>query len=95
MTDTAAVLQKSLIEAGQALSNGETAEAERRAKAISTLVRAERDVVEFAAMKSATDNDDDKLCDELLGRLIQYAEADRQGAPLEVLERIATEGAVQ
>ncbi|MBS0384560.1 MAG: hypothetical protein JSS00_04340 [Proteobacteria bacterium] len=92
MTDAVTALQKSLVEAGQALVSGDAADAERRAKAITALVRAERDVAEFVSVLSAVENDDEELCDELLRRLVRYAEANRHGAPPEVLERIATEG---
>ena len=95
MTDAVAALQKSLTEAGQALTNGDAAEAERRAKAITALVRAERDVAEFATASSAVENDDELLFEDLARRLVRYAEADREGAPPEVLERIATEGLVR
>jgi N-acetylglutamate synthase-like GNAT family acetyltransferase len=92
MTEAVAALQKSLAEASQALADGEAAEAERRARAITALVRAKRDAAEFAAVASADENDDDQLCEDLLRRLVRYAEADRECAPPEVLERIATEG---
>lgn len=59
MTDAAAALQRSLTEAGEALSNGDAAEAERRAKAITALVRAERDAAEFATVSSGVENDDE------------------------------------
>ena len=95
MTDAVAALQKSLTEAGEALTNGDAAEAERRAKAITALVRAERDVAEFATVSSGLENDDEELSSELLRRLVRYAEADRQDAPPEALERIATEGLVR
>jgi hypothetical protein len=96
MTDAAAALRKCLSEANASLTNGDAADAERRAKAISALVRAERDVAEMAgAAAPSTENDDEKLCAELLRRLVRYAEADREGASADVLERIATEGLVQ
>ena len=95
MTDAVAALQKSLTEAGRALTGGDAADAERRARAITALVRAERDVAEFATAATGLENDDEELCADLLRRLVRYAEADRQDAPLEVLERIATEGLVR
>jgi uncharacterized membrane protein len=95
MTDAVTAMRKSLSEASQALTGGDAADAERRAKAITALVRAERDVAEFAAAATSLENDDEELCTELLRRLVLYAEADRQDAPPEVLERIATEGLVQ
>ena len=95
MTDAVAALQKSLTEASQALTGGDAADAERRAKAITALVRAERDVAEFATASSGAEIDDEELSSELLRRLVRYAEADRQDAPPEVLERIALEGLVR
>lgn len=95
MTDAVAALQRSLIKAGVALTDGKASDAARRAKAITALVRAEREVAEFATLSSAVENDDEELCAELLRRLVRYADADRKGAPAEVLERIATEGLVQ
>jgi hypothetical protein len=95
MTEAVAALQKSLTEAGAALASGDAADAERRAKAITALVRAERDVAEFATASAGLENDDEELRAELLRRLVLYAEADRQDAPSEVLERIATEGLVR
>jgi hypothetical protein len=91
MTDAVATLQKSLVEAGQVLTNGEAVEAERRAKAITALVRAERDVAEFATIASVAD-DDEEFCADLRRRLVAYAQADLADAPPDVLERIATEG---
>ena len=95
MTDAVAALQKSLAEAGAALTGGDAADAERRAKAITALVRAERDVAELATAATGLETNDEELCDELLRRLVRYADADRQNAPAEVLERIATEDLVQ
>ncbi|MFZ2029319.1 MAG: hypothetical protein WAU68_03340 [Vitreimonas sp.] len=95
MTDAVAALQKSLVEAGQALTGGDAADAERRAKAITALVRAERDVAELATASTNSESDDEELCDDLLRRLVCYAEADRQDAPPEVLERIALAGLVR
>ena len=95
MTDAVAALQKSLAEAGAVLTGGDAADAERRAKAITALVRAERDVAELATAATGSESDDENLCDELLRRLVRYAEADRQDAPPEVLERIALEGLVR
>lgn len=92
MTDAVAALRRSLVEASQALTGGEAADAERRAKAIIALVRAERDVAEFATLSSAVENDDEELCADLRRRLVEFAQADLAGAPPEVLERIATEG---
>lgn len=92
MTDALSALQKSLVAASQALTGGDAADAERRARAITALVRAERDVAQFAATSSITENDDEDLCADLRRRLVEFAQADVAGAPPEVLERIATEG---
>lgn len=92
MTDAVAALQKSLFEAGQALIAGDAADAERRAKAITALVRAERDVAEFATASAGVETDDEELCADLRRRLVEFAQADLAGAPPEVLERIATDG---
>jgi uncharacterized membrane protein len=92
MTDTVAALRKSLLEANQALTGGDANCAERRAKAITALVRAERDVAEFATTSSNAENDDEEFCADLRRRLVEFAQADFAGAPPEVLERIATEG---
>ncbi|MBI3438903.1 MAG: hypothetical protein HY054_09715 [Proteobacteria bacterium] len=91
MTEAIAALQKSLAEAGHSLVGGDAADAERRARAITALVRAQRDVAEFAAASSAVENDDEDLCADLRRRLVEFAQADLAGAPPEVLERIATE----
>ena len=92
MTDAVAAMQKSLIEAGQALTGGDAADAERRAKAITALVRAQRDVAEFATTASLSNDDNEQLCADLRRRLVEFAQADLADAPPEVLERIATEG---
>lgn len=92
--DFEAGLRRLLDDAHVTLASGEAAEAERRAKAISALVRAERDVAEFAAAQiSDTEDDEEAQRAELLGRITRLIEADRSGAPDEVLERIAS-GAV-
>ena len=71
MTDAVAALQKSLTEAGAALTSGDAADAERRAKAITALVRAERDVAEFATAATSLENDDEELCADLRRRLVE------------------------
>jgi hypothetical protein len=80
--------------AGALLGRGEAGDAERQAKAVTALVRAERDVAEFTAIQDAhrAEHDDEALRAELRRRLALFAEADRADAPLEVLERIAVEG---
>ncbi len=82
-----------LDEAAASLNEGEAADAERQAKAISALVRAERDVAQFLVEQSALapEQDDEELRAELRRRLARFVEAERAGAPDAVLERIATE----
>jgi type IV secretory pathway TrbF-like protein len=91
--DLAASLRTMLDEAAAALNVGEAAEAERQAKAICALVRAERDVALFLAEQSALapEHDDEELRAELRRRLARFVEAERAGAPDAVLERIAME----
>ncbi|HYD74063.1 MAG TPA: hypothetical protein VEF55_13070 [Candidatus Binatia bacterium] len=80
-----------LDEAHSALAGGEAADAERRAKAVSALIRAERDVADFIAAEAAdTETDEDVQRAELLGRITRLVQADHAGAPDEVLERIAS-----
>jgi hypothetical protein len=87
-------LRSSLEDAHSALKN-DPADAERRAKAVTALVRAERDVSELLAAEDddAEDNAEAERA-ELLGRITRLVEADRAGAPDEVLKRIAS-GAAQ
>lgn len=89
--DAAETLRALLNEARHKLRDGEPAEAERCAKAVSALVRAERDVAEYAAAMAAQrpDEDEESLRAELLGRLHRLVAADRAGAPVEVLEQLA------
>lgn len=89
--NSAAALRRSLGEAHSALANGEAVDAERRAKAVTALVRAERDVCELlAAEGDETEDNAEAQRAELLGRIARLVEADRAGAPDEVLERIAS-----
>jgi hypothetical protein len=89
-------LRRLLEEARAALAGGEPADAERLAKAVSALVRAERDVAEFlAAQAPDTEDDAEAQRAELLGRITRLIEADHAGAPDEVLDRIASGAAAQ
>lgn len=75
------------------LAGGEAAEAERTAKAVSAIVRAERDVAEFiaaSAPQSLEEEDAETIRAELRRRFRRLVEAEHAGAPAEVLERIAT-----
>jgi hypothetical protein len=84
-------LRRLLDEAHAALAGGEAADAERRAKAVSALVKAERDVADFLAAETANaDNDEEAQRAELLSRIARLVEADDAGAPDDVLERIAS-----
>jgi hypothetical protein len=84
-------LRALLDEAHGVLAGGDAPDAERRAKAVSALVRAERDVAEFLAAEAANaETDEDTQRAELLGRIARLVEADHAGAPDEVLERIAS-----
>jgi hypothetical protein len=80
-----------------ALNVGDAADSERRAKAVSALVRAERDVAEFLNEARATglEDDEDACRQELQRRLSRFIEADEAGASLEVLARIAATGSAQ
>ena len=72
------------------LTKGDAAGAERRARAVSAIVRAERDVAEFeAAALQAPEEDAETIRAELRSRFRRLAEAEHAGAPAEVLERIA------
>jgi len=92
----AEALRTLLDEAHVALGGGDPAEAERRAKAVSALVRAERELAEFAAAAATAvaEEDGERMRAELFSRLDRLADAARQGAPEEVLERLARETAV-
>ena len=84
-------LRALLDEAHGALASGDAPDAERRAKAVSALVRAERDVADFIAAEAAnTETDAEAQRAELLGRIARLVQADHAGAPDEVLERIAS-----
>jgi hypothetical protein len=89
--DRGTALRRLLDDAHEALAGGDAADAERRAKALSALVRAERDVAEFVASQpSETEENAEAQRAELLGRITRLVEADRAGVPDEVLERIAS-----
>lgn len=84
---------RSIIDAALArLVIGDAAEAERSVKAVSALVRAERELAEFeaASVASNSDGDNEASSAELRRRLALYVESVRAGAVPKVLERIAT-----
>ncbi len=89
---TAEALVAALEEAQSALAGGEALEAERRAKAVSALVRAAKDAADLQAFAraQAPEEDEDALRAELRDRLARFAAAAAAGAPDEVLERIGS-----
>jgi hypothetical protein len=94
VTDLAARLRAILKQSQSVLDGSDPADAERHAKAISALVRAERDLLEFLReTQAAAMDDDEEACRlELQRRLALFADAERAGAPPEVLARIAETG---
>jgi hypothetical protein len=90
--DFEAELTAMLDDAASALKLGDAAEGERRAKAISALVRAQREVAEYVAAERARapEEDEQALRAELRRRLALYVDADRAGAPPDVLKQIGT-----
>lgn len=76
---------------GKRLGGDNALEVERQAKAVSALVRAKRDLDEYAAALQAglTEQDEEELRAELRRRIARFVEADLSGAPDEVLERLA------
>jgi len=79
------------------LTAGRAQESERLAKAVSALVRAERDVAELEGERLAMTekHDPDALRAELRRRLSLFAEAERAGRPNDELARIASTGAAE
>jgi hypothetical protein len=94
VTDFAAGFRVTLDGARAALNGGNATDGERRAKAVSAIVRAERDVAEFLVeRRAAAWEDDDETCRaELQRRFSMFATAVEAGAPDEVLARIAATG---
>jgi len=85
-------LRRLLDDAHAALADGDAGMAEQRAKAVSALLRAERDLAEYVAARAASAEDDDEaLRAEIRSRIARFVDADRAGAPPEVLERLARE----
>jgi hypothetical protein len=93
----AAAFRAFLDQAHSALNGGDAQDAERRAKAISALVRAERDAAEYLSERRAANeqNDEDSIRAELQRRLALFADADRAGYPPEALARIAATGVAE
>jgi hypothetical protein len=85
-------LRRLLDDAHAALAGGDAGEAEQRAKAVSALLRAERDLAEYmTAQGPSAEEDDEALRAEIRSRIARFVEAERSGAPPEVLERLARE----
>lgn len=93
MTVGVAALRRLLDEAMGTFAGGDAGEAERYAKAVSALVRAERDLAEYAVVEAALmeDNEESRRA-ELRRRLALFVEADLVGATPDTLERIALTG---
>jgi hypothetical protein len=86
VTDAAKPLRALLAEA-LALADSDAAEAERRAKAVSALVRATRDVAELEAATGASSwEDEEAKRAELRRRIAVFAQADLDDAPAGVVE---------
>jgi hypothetical protein len=94
VNEQATALRAILDAAPGKILNGDAVAAERDMKAVLALIRAEGAVTAFLmeAHAAAMENDEDALRAELARRLALYAEADRSGAPAEVLDRIARDG---
>jgi hypothetical protein len=98
MSEAAETMKRLLGDALLALARGDDAvDAERRAKAISALVKAEREVAELMAAPAAPSPEEDEKSRraELRRRLARFVEADLAGAPPEALERIALTGSAE
>jgi hypothetical protein len=98
LADLHRALAEALRAAAQVMSHEDVEDAERSAKTISAIAKAARDVNEVAELVRASAPQEDNVEDlraELRRRLALYADADRVGAPAEVLERIAVEGAAR
>jgi len=95
--DMPSQLRALLGDAQARLSEGDAADAERCAKAVSAIIRADRDVAEWSAAQSTlgAEDDEETLCAELRRRLALFVEADLADAPPQVLERIALTGAAE
>ena len=86
----AAETLRALLDGAYHTMGTDAGEAERWAKAVSALVRAERDVAEFiAAAPRSPDEDAEAIRAELRSRFRRFIEAEQAGVPDAVLERIA------
>lgn len=95
--EPAAALSALLEEARQTLSGGDAASAERQAKAVSAIVRAERDVAEFMAAPRppSQEEDEEALRAELRRRLAVYVAAESADAGDEPLQPLGAAGAAE
>lgn len=94
--DTATALRRQLGEALHMLGAGDALEAERQAKAVSAMVKAEREVAELEAAAAIHSEDDvEARRAELRRRFSAFVEAAGAGALPEVLERIALTGSAE
>lgn len=92
--NTAAAFRAYLDAAHTALNGGAAVDCERLAKAISLLVRAERDVAEYLSeCRTVSENDDEEaIRAELQRRLDLFAAAVEAGHSDEALAQIAETG---
>ena len=97
MSAAAASFRTYLDQAHAILQGSEAQDSERLAKAISALVRAERDVAEFLTEQRAAheSDDEDALRAELYRRLSLFVVASEQGCSPEELAQIAATGVAQ
>jgi predicted glycoside hydrolase/deacetylase ChbG (UPF0249 family) len=86
--DRGAALRRLLDDAHAALADGDAADAERRAKAVSALIRAEGELTAYVATHAAPEEDEEAIRAEIRNRVARFVEAAGAGAPDEVLERI-------
>ncbi len=87
------IVSAALEEAAAMLGSGNAAGAERIAKAVSAMARAEQDVAALMAARTPVQEEDEEaVLAELRSRFAKFAEADIAGAPPEILERIAATG---
>lgn len=94
LSHPARALRSLLDGAEAALNGGDPQAAERIAKAVSAVVRAERDLAAFlAAQHAQIPEDDEALRTEIRSRIRRLVEAQNSGTPDDVLERLATESA--
>lgn len=95
MADTDA-LRTFLGDAHDILRSGDAVEAERHARAVSALIKAERELAEFRAARDQNQGDDaDTIRAELLGELYRLVAAYGDGADTERLGTLEPGGAAE